>query len=91
MKEEVRLIVLDAAASDDLTQKLVLIDVLQRLGVAYHYKKEIDELLRAMYDDKDTIPDDLYTTSLMFYLLRKHGYAIPSGKNFVISMCTFPL
>ncbi|KAK3123119.1 hypothetical protein QOZ80_8AG0624290 [Eleusine coracana subsp. coracana] len=77
-KEEVRRIVLDAAASDDLAQKLDLVDVLQRLGVAYHYKEEIDDVLRAVYDDKLGGSDDLYVTSLRFYLLRKHGYAVPS-------------
>ncbi|CAL5004164.1 unnamed protein product [Urochloa decumbens] len=44
----------------------------------YHYKKEIDELLRAVYDDKDGGSDDLYATSLRFYLLRKHGYTVSS-------------
>ncbi|KAK3121227.1 hypothetical protein QOZ80_8BG0648660 [Eleusine coracana subsp. coracana] len=77
-KEEVRRIVLDAAASDDLTQKLDLVDVLQRLGVAYHYKKEIDDVLCAVYDDKLGGSDDLYVTSLRFYLLRKHGYSVSS-------------
>ncbi|XP_062192240.1 (E)-beta-caryophyllene synthase-like [Phragmites australis] len=77
-EEEVRRIVLDAAASDDLARKLDLVDALQRLGVDYHYKKDIDELLRAVYDDKDGGSDDLYVTSLRFYLLRKHGYAVSS-------------
>ena len=88
-KEEVRRIVLDAAASDDLARKLDLVDALQRLGVDYHYKKEIDELLRAVYDDKDGGSDDLYVTSLRFYLLRKHGYAVSSGKEFIASLCFF--
>ncbi|TVU42231.1 hypothetical protein EJB05_08624, partial [Eragrostis curvula] len=78
LKEEVRRILLDAAASYDLAQKLDLIDALERLGVGYHYRKEIDEVLRAVYDDKNGGSDDLYVTSLRFYLLRRHGYAVPS-------------
>lgn len=87
LKEEVRLVVINAAASDDLTRKLDLIDMLQRLGVAYYYKKEIDELLRVVYDDKDSVPDEIYVTSLRFYLLRKHGYAVPSGKKCLLFHC----
>ncbi|TVU42234.1 hypothetical protein EJB05_08627, partial [Eragrostis curvula] len=78
MKEEVRRILLDTAASDDVAKKLELVDSLQRLGVGYHYRNEIDEVLRAVYDDNHTGSDDLYVTSLRFYLLRKHGYAISS-------------
>ncbi|CAL4997512.1 unnamed protein product [Urochloa decumbens] len=78
-KEEVRRIVQDAAASADLALKLGLVDVLQRLGVDYHFHEEIDELLRSVYHDKDGGSDDgLYVTSLRFYLLRKHGYAVSS-------------
>ncbi|OEL27048.1 (E)-beta-farnesene synthase [Dichanthelium oligosanthes] len=76
-KEEVRRIVLDAATFD-LERKLDIVDALQRLGVDYHYQEEIDELLRAVYNDKDGGSDDLYVTSLRFYLLRKHGYAVVS-------------
>jgi hypothetical protein len=85
MKEEVRQILLAAAAAsscdDDLVQKLELVDALQRLGVDYHFKKEIDDLLLAVYGDNDGGSDDLYTASLRFYLLRKHGYAVSSGKK----------
>ncbi|CAD6266228.1 unnamed protein product [Miscanthus lutarioriparius] len=85
-KEEVRRIVLDAAAasgSDGLVRKLELVDALQRLGVDYHYKEEIDALLRAVHEDHhdhgaSASSDDLYVTSLRFYLLRKHGYAVSS-------------
>ncbi|CAO2164463.1 unnamed protein product [Urochloa humidicola] len=78
-EEEVRGILLAATATpDNLVRKLDLVDALQRLGVDYHYKKEIDELLRAVYDDKEDGSDDLYTTSLRFYLLRKHGYNVSS-------------
>ncbi|KAK8450642.1 hypothetical protein SEVIR_6G066700v4 [Setaria viridis] len=77
-EEEVRRIMLDAATTRGLVRKLDLVDALQRLGVDYHYKKEIDELLRAIYDDEDGGSDDLYVTSLRFYLLRKHGYNVSS-------------
>lgn len=82
-KEEVRRIVLDTTAGDHhLAPKLDLVDALQRLGVDYHYKEEIDVLLRAAYDDNRSSPaDDLYVTSLRFYLLRKHGYAVSSGTS----------
>nr|CAB3479944.1 unnamed protein product [Digitaria exilis] len=83
MKEEVRKIVLAVAVvSGDLWRKLDLVNTLQRLGVDYHYKKEIDDILRAVYDDHEdggSDGDDLYVTSLRFYLLRKHGYAVSSG------------
>ena len=86
MKEEVRRIVLAAAASDQLSVKLDLVDALQRLGVDYHYRKEIDDLLHAVYNDvnRDDAPasagHELYVTSLRFYLLRKHGFNVSSGK-----------
>jgi hypothetical protein len=85
MKEKVRQILLAVAAAsscdDDLVQKLELIDTLQRLGVDYHFKKEIDDLLLAIYGDKDGGSDNLYTASLRFYLLRKQRYAVTSGKK----------
>lgn len=88
LKEEVRRIVLAAAAAaaasddHDLVRKLELVDALQRLGVDYHFKKEIDVLLLAVYGDEDGGSNDLYVASLRFYLLRKHGYIVSSGKKF---------
>ena len=87
MKEKVRQTILDAADSYSLIQKLELVDTLQRIGVDYHYNQEIDELLRHVYDDKDGGSDDLYITSLRFYLLRKHGYPVSSGKSYKNEIC----
>ena len=72
-EEEVRRIILEIAASSNLAQKLELVDTL--IGVDYHYK-EINDLLCSIYNDEDGGSDDLYITSLRFYLLRKHGYTI---------------
>ncbi|TVU47050.1 hypothetical protein EJB05_06628, partial [Eragrostis curvula] len=80
-KEQVRKIILDTGASSDLAPKLELVDTLQRIGVAYHYVNEIDELLRDVHDSarhEEGCDDELYVASLRFYLLRKHGYNVSS-------------
>ena len=84
VREEVRQIVRETfASSSDMALKLELVDTLQRIGVDYHYRKEIDELLRDVHLDaqhEEGCDDDLYVVSLWFYLLRKHGYNVSSGK-----------
>jgi hypothetical protein len=54
--------------SDDLTRKLDLVDVLQRLGVAHHYKAEV---LCVVYGDMNMEVLITSVTLLWFYLLRK--------------------
>ncbi|MBA0786425.1 hypothetical protein Gotri_026738, partial [Gossypium trilobum] len=52
-----------------------------RLGVAYHFEKEIEDALEVIYDhycnhfqiDDD---EDLYTTAVRFRLLREHGFNV---------------
>ena len=78
-EEEVRRIILEIVASSNLVQKLELVDTLQRIGVDYHYKKELSDLLCSIYNDEDGGSDDLYITSLRFYLLRRQGYTVSAG------------
>ena len=86
VREEVRQIVRETfASSSDMALKLELVDTLQRIGVDYHYRKEIDELLRDVvnnpqHEEGCDDDDELYVVSLRFYLLRKHGYNVSSGK-----------
>uniref|UniRef100_A0ACD5UE79 Uncharacterized protein n=1 Tax=Avena sativa TaxID=4498 RepID=A0ACD5UE79_AVESA len=76
-KEVVRKTILDVAASPDLATKLELVDTLQRIGVGYHYREEIGELLHDVHDDEDAKEcDDLGVAALRFYLLRKQGYHV---------------
>ncbi|KAG2641123.1 (E)-beta-caryophyllene synthase-like isoform X4 [Panicum virgatum] len=81
-QEEVRRILLDtiAASSELVVRKLELVDTLQRIGVDYHFRKEIDELLRDIHGSQREggHDDELYLVSLRFYLLRKHGYNVSS-------------
>ncbi|XP_034678278.1 LOW QUALITY PROTEIN: (-)-germacrene D synthase-like [Vitis riparia] len=75
LKEEVRKMLM--AADDDSAQKLLLIDAIQRLGVAYHFESEIDEALKNMFDGSVvSAEEDVYTASLRFRLLRQQGYNV---------------
>ncbi|KAL5232301.1 hypothetical protein ABZP36_031077 [Zizania latifolia] len=78
MDEQVRRMIIGCVASGhDLRSKLELVDTLERLGIDYHYTKEIDDVLRMVHEEEDDANNcDLHTTALRFYLLRKHGYRV---------------
>ncbi|XP_073117608.1 alpha-humulene synthase [Elaeis guineensis] len=75
LKEEVMNLLKNA---NDHLQEMELIDALQRLGVAYHFEKEIDKILRQICNAQME-GDDLHTVALRFRLLRQHGYNIPAN------------
>ncbi|PON90389.1 Squalene/phytoene synthase [Trema orientale] len=63
------------------SEKLELIDAIQRLGVSYYFEKEIEAVLLQMYnnlhdyDDQKCCDDDgLYIVALRFRLLRQQGH-----------------
>ena len=65
--------------------QLEMIDVLQRLGVAYHFKDEIKNMLDNIYNmEAFKGENNLHATALKFRLLRQHGYDISTG--FLISL-----
>ncbi|KAM3744275.1 hypothetical protein ACB098_06G040300 [Castanea mollissima] len=75
LKDEVRN---EVFATGHLSQQLGLIDALQRLGIAYHFEREIQEALECIYttfNDKIDV-DDLYKVSLSFRLLRQEGFKV---------------
>ncbi|GAB4830281.1 hypothetical protein Ancab_019920 [Ancistrocladus abbreviatus] len=79
LKEHVKRELLEA--SSDLLKWLNYIDVIQRLGGAYHCEDEIGEALQYIHKSyyvKDK--DDLCRTSLLFRLLRQHGLYLSCGK-----------
>ncbi|PHT24480.1 5-epiaristolochene synthase [Capsicum baccatum] len=98
LKEQTRSMLL--ATGRKLEEKLNLIDVIERLGIAYHFEKEIDEILEQIYKENSNFEggdynDDLCTCALQFRLLRQHGYNISLSKclwkyyklNVVVSVC----
>ncbi|XP_021726164.1 valencene synthase-like [Chenopodium quinoa] len=71
LKEIVRKEIL--VVDKDPKERLVFLDSIHRLGVAYHFENEIEdtyqEFHKKMYDDS-SFEDDLYYVSLRFRLLR---------------------
>ncbi|XP_047937667.1 gamma-cadinene synthase-like [Salvia hispanica] len=58
------------------TKLMILIDKLERLGVAYHFENEIEQKLKQIYDSKADEDSDLFTTALRFRLLRQHQFPV---------------
>ena len=77
LKEEVKRMLL--APMDNSNQRLLIIDAVQRLGVSYHFEKEIEDALETIYHDNNDVENDLYTTALRFRLLREHGFDVSCG------------
>ncbi|KAK7283948.1 hypothetical protein RIF29_13698 [Crotalaria pallida] len=75
LREEVRMMLGKVANRFD---QLELIDVLQRLGVAYHFNNEIMNILDNIYnmDSSSKRKNNLHATTLEYRLLRQHGYDI---------------
>ncbi|PHT73334.1 putative terpene synthase 2 [Capsicum annuum] len=81
LKEEVRKMLVMAPSKS--LQKLDLINTIQRLGVAYHFEREIEESLNYMYTHYEewigeVDGDDLHAIALCFRLLRQQGYHVSS-------------
>ncbi|KAF7822841.1 putative terpene synthase 2 [Senna tora] len=75
LKEKVGRLILEKA--EHPSEKLELIDKIQRLGVSYHFESEIEEILEDIHT-KHNNPSfdakDVHTISLCFRLLRQQGY-----------------
>ncbi|XP_078160848.1 monoterpene synthase 7, chloroplastic-like [Carex rostrata] len=64
-----------------LGDKLELLHALQQLGVAYHFKDEINCVITNIHESMDQISlfatlDNLHDVSLLFALLRMHGFSV---------------
>lgn len=88
LKEKVRQML--TSEMDTFSKKLNLIDIIERLGLWYHFENEIEQQLQKMNDVVVASPSanqlleknqkhDLSTVALHFRLLRQHGFNISSG------------
>ncbi|KAL5568242.1 hypothetical protein UlMin_024817 [Ulmus minor] len=66
--------------TDPLCQ-LEHIDILQRLGLSYHFEAQVKTILEGIYNksccDDKWKRNNLYATALEFRLLRQHGFWLP--------------
>ncbi|KAJ9145893.1 hypothetical protein P3X46_028221 [Hevea brasiliensis] len=76
LKEEVRRM-LTSATDHKASEKLKLLDAIQRLGISYHFEGEIEEALKKIYQDFED-DGNLCTVALRFRLLRQQGYHVSS-------------
>ncbi|KAL0370868.1 UNVERIFIED_CONTAM: Geraniol synthase, chloroplastic [Sesamum angustifolium] len=60
----------------EASQRLKLIDTIQRLGIAYYLEDGIKAILQAEFSNASSTDDDLFTTALRFRLLRHNGFQI---------------
>ncbi|RWR72168.1 terpene synthase 1 [Cinnamomum micranthum f. kanehirae] len=74
LEEEVKKMLNRAKGS---VEEMIMIDEIQRLGVASHFEKEITDALEHIYD-ANVDYEDLKTVALRFRLLREEGYNISS-------------
>ncbi|XP_065875595.1 terpene synthase 10-like [Euphorbia lathyris] len=76
LKEEMKMMLTKSITPLD---QLELIDILQRLGLAYHFQDQIYGILTSIFNKKHSdksIKKDLHSTALEFRLLRQHGFNI---------------
>ncbi|XP_050215542.1 probable terpene synthase 6 [Mercurialis annua] len=67
----------------DLATNIEFINLLCRLGVSYHFEgeieKQLDHIFAGLPDILERSTDySLYTSAILFRVLRQHGYNIPS-------------
>ncbi|KAB5512022.1 hypothetical protein DKX38_029050 [Salix brachista] len=82
LKENVKDMLLKS--KEDPVENIEFINLLCRLGVSYHFDSEIENNLTEIFDDLPTLLEkhdyDLYTLSLLFRVLRQHGFKMPCGE-----------
>ncbi|XP_044507234.1 (R)-limonene synthase 1, chloroplastic-like [Mangifera indica] len=82
LTEEVRKMT-DNVDKENPLKQLELVDNLQRLGLAYRFENEINNILNNIHNNSDDKwkKGNLYATSLEFRLLRQHSYNISEGSD----------
>ncbi|KAG6776934.1 hypothetical protein POTOM_016725 [Populus tomentosa] len=77
--------ILSKTAGKDELEGLVMIDTLQRLGIDYHFREEIEAFLNTQYmnyfSSPNHLPLDVFGVALRFRLLRQEGYNVSQGEQ----------
>ncbi|KAM6581694.1 hypothetical protein CsatA_005468 [Cannabis sativa] len=74
--------------NNDIDELMKLIDSVQRLGLSHHFETQIEQMLERVYQyyyysttkhDLNYYKHDLHHDSIMFRLLRQHGFKVSSS------------
>lgn len=84
LKKEVCAMLLSAPRSKP-AENLNLIDTIERLGLSYHFRDQIEQQLEIIFH-ADHESYDLFTEALRFRICRQHGYGISCGKSVQIGI-----
>ncbi|XP_030478491.2 germacrene-A synthase-like [Cannabis sativa] len=78
LKEVIRREIFGDYYYDAWKNQLKIIDVVERLGLSYHFETEIENKLQCIYNKINIDDEDLHHVSIRFRLLRQHGFTISS-------------
>ncbi|XP_010435292.1 PREDICTED: (Z)-gamma-bisabolene synthase 1 isoform X2 [Camelina sativa] len=81
LKPEVREILSSQGEDETSMRKVLLIQLLLSLGLAFHFHNEINDILEHVFrriDDITGDEKDLSTISIMFHVFRTYGYNVSS-------------
>ncbi|XP_010449212.1 PREDICTED: putative terpenoid synthase 7 [Camelina sativa] len=81
LKPRVKGTLMSSQRIDSTKKRILMVYLLVSLGLAYHFEDEIYETLRQGSESIDEMmdgEDDLYTVSIIFWVLRRYGHHISS-------------
>ncbi|KAG7547485.1 Isoprenoid synthase domain superfamily [Arabidopsis suecica] len=90
LKPKVKNMLISSQGIESMKKKILFIYLLVSLGLGYHFEDEIEESLQQSFENIDNLmvgEDDLYTVSIIFWVLRTYGHNMCSDvfKRFKMS------
>ena len=84
LKPNVRKTLMSSQAINSMKKRILMIYLLVSLGLVYHFENEIEESLKEGFQKIEEMmagTDDLYTTSIIFWVFRTYGRHISTCKH----------
>ncbi|KAH0883692.1 hypothetical protein HID58_059788 [Brassica napus] len=84
LKPNVRKTLMSSQAINSMKKRILMIYLLVRLGLVYHFENEIKESLKEGFQKIEEMmagTDDLYTTSIIFWVFKTYGHHISTCKH----------
>ncbi|KAG7641775.1 Terpene synthase N-terminal domain [Arabidopsis suecica] len=81
LKPTIRKMLIYSQDVEETKERILIIDLLVALGMAYHFEDEIDDNLKHGFENIETTmagENDLSTVSVMFWVFRTYGYNLCS-------------